>query len=289
MMKLSRNLLFYVLYAFAALFFFLYFRFPSELIEEILSRRIEQAQPEASLSTDVIRLTIPPGIKLEPLSVSYAGIPLLHMDKFKISPRLFSLIGNHKRYGLHGVMGDGELKGEADTISAENSQQTQITLNLSRVPLEFLEILSQYPGFKPDGEMDARINFDSTRAGGTAEVNLEIFPAQLSLDPPLMGIETIEFTQIKAQMTVTQRMVQIRGCDATGDQLEGKITGSIVFRNPIGDSRITLSVTLKPQPAFLAEHKNDMIGGLLASSNTQLRGLIFRISGTLNNPNYVIR
>lgn len=125
--------------------------------------------------------------------------------------------------------------------------------------------------------------------GGTADINTEIRPARISLENPFMGVETLEFTSISAQMTLTPRMLQIRNCDATGGQLESKLTGSIVFRQPMSNSRLTLSLTVKPLPAFIADHKEDMIGGLLASENAQKRGVVFRISGTIGNPRYVIR
>jgi hypothetical protein len=67
------------------------------------------------------------------------------------------------------------------------------------------------------------------------------------------------------------------------------MTGSVIFRQPMGNSRLTLSCTVKPQPAFVAEHKNDLIGGLLASQTAQKRGMIFRVSGTLDNPKYTVR
>lgn len=289
MMKKRTKIFLYALYALAALAFFLYFRFPSDLIKEILFSQLQKTQPQARLATDVISPTIPLGIKMEPLSVSYADMPLLRMDEFFVFPHIFSLIGHNPRYSFKGFMGDGELRGEADTTAMPNGRQAQVTLNLSQVPLEFLELLGQYPNIKPDGKLDARINFDSAKAGGSADVNLEIAPAHIVLDPPLMGIEGLEFTRISAQLNVTRRLLQIRSCDADGDQLEGKITGSIIFRNPVSESRIALSMTLKPQAAFINDHKNDMIGGLLASGNAQLRGLVFRISGTLSKPNYVIR
>lgn len=258
-------------------------------MKEILVSQVQKIEPQARLDTDRISPTIPPGIELEPLSVSYADTPVMRMDGLKITPQLVSLIGSNKRFAFKGTLGSGELNGLAVTSMAPDGDQVQISINLSRVPLEFLEILNQYQSFKPDGELDARINFDSLRAGGTAEVNMEISRARIAMDPPLMGLEAMEFSLIKAQLTVSPRMVQIRSCEASGDQIESKLTGSIVFRRPLEDSRLTLSLTIKPQPTFLADHKNDMIGGLLASGNAQKRGLIFRISGTLNNPNYVVR
>ena len=184
-MKKRTKIFLYALYAIAALAFFLYFRFPSDLMKEILFSQLQKTQPQTRLATDVISPTIPMGIKMEPLSVSYADIPVLRMDEFLVFPHILSLIGHNPRYGFKGFMGDGELRGEADTTAMPNGRQTQITLNLSQVPLDFFEFLSQYPNIKPDGKLDARINFDSAKAGGSADVNLEISPAHIVFDPYL--------------------------------------------------------------------------------------------------------
>jgi len=288
-MNRIKKIFLYGLYGIFALVVFLYFRFPSELMKDLLLVQVQKSQPLARLDTKKVSPTIPPGIKLEPLSVAYANTPILHMDDLKITPRLFSLFGHTKRFDFKGTMGTGELTGQVDTVRESNGEQAQISANLSRVPLEFLEVLYQYQGFRPEGQMDAKIIFDSNKGGGTSDVSLEISRAHIMLDPPLMGLEAIDFSLIKAQLTASPRLVQIRSCEASGDQLESKLTGSIVFREPLEESRISLSLTIKPQPAFMADHKNDMIGGLLTSGNAQKRGLIFRISGTLKNPNYVIR
>ena len=70
-----------------------------------------------------------------------------------------------------------------------------------------------------------------------------------------MDLDTLEFSLVKAQLTANQRMVQIRSCEAGGDQIESKLTGAIVLRQPLQESRLTLSLTLRPLPAFLADHK----------------------------------
>lgn len=289
MMKPTRKVFLYGIYAIMAMCVFLYLRFPSALMKELLTTRLEKIYPEVRVDTDEVTATIPPGIKLSPLLLSHAQEPVLRMDDLKVRPHLFSLFSQNKVFSLQGAMGEGELNGRAEIVSESNTQQPQINLNLSRVPLTFFEILDQFQNVKTDGEMDAKINFDGKKAGGTADVQMEISPAQIILDPPVMGLEVLAFSSIKAQLTVSRRMMQIRNCDAFGDQLEGKITGSIVFRQPFEESRMTLALTFKPQPAFLADHKNDMLGGLLASENAQRRGLVFRISGTFKNPNYVIR
>jgi type II secretion system protein N len=288
-MNRTGKIFLYALYAVFVLAVFLYFRFPSDLMKEILMARMNQLQPLAQLEIDSIRPVIPPGIKIEPLTVIYDNMPVLRLDSLKITPHLFSMFGHNKKFSFKGVLGDGELRGSAQVAAASPGGQIQGELRFSQVPLEFLEILNHYPAFKPDGKMDAVINFDSTKGGGSADIDLAIAPAHIVLEPPLMDLKILEFSLIKAQLAATSRMVQIRSCEAAGDQLEGRLTGAVVLRQPFAESRLTLSLTAKPQPAFIADHKNDMIGGLLASGNVQKRGLILRISGTIDNPNYVIR
>lgn len=288
-MNLTKKILFYGVFAFIALLVSLYLRFPSDLIRQILMDQVELAQPDAHIETDDIALMIPPGIRMTPLMVSYADIPIIRMDTIKVAPHLSTIIRDIRRFGLKGQLGNGELKGTAEAGFEDDRQHGLVTLNLTRVPLDYIEILNQWPSFISEGAMDANIKFDALRSGGTAEISMEVSPAKVTLDPPIMGIETLEFSRLKAQLTATARMIQIRNCEASGDQIEGKINGSIILREPMENSRITLSLTLKPQPAFLEDHKGDMIGGLLATGNAQKRGIVFRISGTLANPRYVIR
>lgn len=272
-----------------ALVFFLYQRFPSEMVYYALSGQIARLDPKVQLDTDSIRPTLPPGLKLEPLSVNYAAIPIMRMDFLKVRPELLSLFSRSKRYIYTASMGGGELRGRADTIIENNRAQSQFAITVEEAPLDYIDIFNHWKNYQTNGELDATIRFDSLKGGGTADVNIEISPAQIEFEPPLMGIESLDFTKLNTQLVITQRMLQIKNCEAFGNQLEGKITGSVIFREPIEESRISLTLTLKPQPAFIAYHKNDMIGGVLASANAQKRGVIFRISGTLNNPRYVIR
>lgn len=288
-MKRTTKIFLYIVFTLVALVFFLYHRFPSEMVYSALSGQIARLDPKVHLATDSIRPTLPPGLKLEPLSVNYAEIPIMRMDFLKVKPELLSLLSRSKRYTYTARMGSGELRGRADTIIENNRAQSKFAITVEAAPLDYIDLLNHWKNYQTNGELDATIRFDSLKGGGTAEVNIEISPAQIEFEPPLMGIESLDFTKLNTQLVVTQRMLQIRNCEAFGTQLEGKITGSIIFREPIEESRISLTLTLKPQPAFVAYHKNDMIGGVLASANAQKRGVVFRLSGTINNPRYVIR
>jgi len=289
-MKMSKKIVLYTLYTLAALLFFLYLRFPTQMVGDLVVAEAEKAKPDLQISTAGAHPVFPPGLKLEPFALAYSDVPIIRMAHLKVLPGLISMFRQNKEMDFSGPVGSGSLKGHAQIALDERRPKINVVMNLARVPIETLEILDLWPDYKLAGEMNTHIIFDSRKgAGGTTSVNADITPAKIILNEPLMGIEQMEFTQIVAEMTVTPRMLQISRCEAFGNQIEGKITGSIIFRHPLQNSRITLSCTLKPQPAFAAEHKNDMLGGLLGSESAQKRGVVFRISGTLGNPSYVVR
>jgi type II secretion system protein N len=289
-MKLTGNILLYLGFALAAVIIFFYLLFPSELLRDVLEERVAQINPDLTVVADTIQPTIPPGFKLQPLSVSHTDFPLLRSDYLKLTPNLFSLLSNPKVFYLKGTMGNGDFKGRGEINRKSKRPQEKLTLNLDEISVETFEIFEHWPKYMPSGELSGRINYDSLKGtGGTVEADLRITPFRIRLNPPLMGLETLDFSELKALMTMTPRMLQIRRCEASGSQLEGKLTGSIIFSKPLGSSRLTLSMTVKPRPEFMAQHRNDMIGGFFASDKAQKRGILLRFSGTLDNPSYRIR
>jgi type II secretion system protein N len=289
-MKYSGKILLYSGFALVAVIFFLYLLFPSELFRDVLEERVAQINPDLMIVTETIQPTIPPGLKLQPLVISYTDLPVLRSDYLKVTPNLFSLLSDPKVFHFKGPIGSGDFRGRGEINRKTKRPQDKLTLNLNNIPVEVIEMLELWPQYQPSGELSGRVNYDSLKgAGGTVEADVQISPFRITLNPPLMGLETLDFSELKAQMTMTPRMLQIRRCEAGGNQLEGKLTGSIIFSKPFGNSRLTMSLTVKPRPEFVAQHKNDIIGGFLATDKAQKRGILLRFSGTLDNPSYRIR
>lgn len=286
----TAKIILYTAYTIGAVVFFLLMLFPSKPLERMIMDKVAAVQPEIELQTEDVRLIFPPGLKLVPVSIAYAGKPVLKVDEIKLVPSLFSLLSETKRIRISGDIGSGLLQGNATLTQDVKRPQTQMTLNLINLPIERLDTFRQWPQYQPSGEINAFIDYDSRRSGaGAANVNLQAALLAIAINPPLMELKRLEFSRVKADLTLTSRMMQIKHCEASGLQIEVKMTGSLIFRQPMGNSRLTLSCTLKPQPAFVAEHRNDMIGGFFASQTAQKRGMVFRVSGTLDDPKYVIR
>jgi type II secretion system protein N len=289
-MKHTGKIFLYLGFALAAVIFFLYLLFPSELFRDVLTERVAQINPNLMVVTEKIQPTIPPGLKLRSLVISHSDFPVVRSDYLKVTPNLFSLLSDPKVFNFKGPLGSGNFRGRGEINRKTKRPQDKLILNLNNIPIEAFEIIELWPQYKPFGELSGRVNYDSLKgAGGTVDADIRITPFRITLNPPLMGLETLDFSELKAQMTMTPRMLQIRRCEASGNQLEGKLTGSIVFSKPFGNSRLTMSLTVKPRPEFVAQHRNDMIGGFFASDKAQKRGILLRFSGTLDNPSYRIR
>ena len=286
----SGKFIIYAAYSLIAVLFFLFILFPSEKLKSYVDNRITALDPAINFDTKKIELAFPLGIKLTTASFAYAGIPAVSVDRIKIKPSLFSVFSDTKKLIIAGNVGPGIFKGAVELTIDEQRAQTKLTMNLINIPIDRIEIVNQWPQYSPSGEINGYVDYDSRRGGaGSVNANLEITTAAVAIAPPLMGIETVEFSNIQSELTITPQIMQIKRFEANGLQVDGKVSGSIRFRKPIEQSRIVLSGNIKPQPAFVAEHKNDLIGGLLASQTVQKRGMLFRVSGTLENPKFIPR
>lgn len=290
-MKRSGKILLYSVYTLAALCVFLYLLFPSDTASELIMAQLAKVNRDLEIKIQDTFPVFPPGLKFEPLDVAYASMPVLRMENFKVRPGLLSMMSNQKKVTFNGDMGTGELKGRAEIMTEDQRPQAILNVNLTKVPINAFEVLDDLlPGYQLVGDITSYINYDSTKgAGGTANIKLEIFPVKVIFGQPLMGLEQLDFSQIDSEITVTPRMIQIKRCEMTGSQIEGKVSGSIIFRRPFSNSRLTLSCTIKPQPAFIDDQKNTIIGGFLGTASGNKRGIVLRISGTVGRPKYVIR
>lgn len=289
-MKQTTNLFIYVLYALLACVVFIYLLFPSETVKEILTEQLAQIQPGIEIQTETIRPTIPPGLGFKPLTLMAEGKPIVHSEKVKVRPHLLSLLRDTKVISFNGPLGSGRMAGRAELEQTLKRSQQMVHIDLTAVPLESIPLFKKWPNYRPSGAMNGMITYDSLKGGkGRVDAEISVEPIRIVFDPPIMGLDEIAFTELQGEFSATHRQITINRCEAFGEQVEARISGFIALREPLGASRPTLSLTVKPQPAFIAEHKNDMIGGLLSSSKAVKRGVVFQISGTLDNPSYVIR
>jgi type II secretion system protein N len=280
----------YSIYTLMVLLFFLYIRFPSDTVMDLISAHLAATDPSIRVESAKISPTLIAGLRFEDVELSYGETRIFTAKQIKVTPELFNLLRNRRNFGFEGTIGQGSLKGRLEYLPKAQKPQTKLVANAVGIPIENLDILKQWSSYKAIGNLNGSMEYDSQKSGdGNAKINFEIMPTKLVFTPPIMGLEQLDFTQMKAELNLSSHMMQIRRWDAIGPQLETRLSGTMVMRQPFGSSRLTVACILKPQEAFLSEHKNDLLGGLLSAENAQSRGLVLRVSGTLDNPRYTMR
>ena len=96
-MNRTGKYLLYTVYTIGAVVFFLFMLFPSETLKRIIIEQMAAVQPDIEFETETIQLVFPPGLRVAPISLAYAGKPALQVDQIKIVPlSFFSFFRNQK-------------------------------------------------------------------------------------------------------------------------------------------------------------------------------------------------
>ena len=82
---------------------------------------------------------------------------------------------------------------------------------------------------------------------------------------------------------MVNRNITLNQFEINGRQLAGDASGSIKIAHPINKSRINISGNIKPHPTLIKE-----IGSLFVKKMKN-GGIPFRISGTLESPDFAIK
>ncbi|MEW5909858.1 MAG: type II secretion system protein GspN, partial [Thermodesulfobacteriota bacterium] len=118
----------------------------------------------------------------------------------------------------------------------------------------------------------------------TATLSASDFKTEL--DPPWMTLGSLQFKSVDTELKYQSQTLMIRQCFFKGPQLDGRISGSILLNQEIGKSVLNLYGKVKPHHLLIAGLGKEA-GAILFSMNKSEQNLIsFKISGTLNKPNF---
>ena len=101
-------------------------------------------------------------------------------------------------------------------------------------------------------------------------------------------MESIPFKKITADLVMKNMNLQIKKCIINGDQVDGRISGSVTLKNTPGQSYLRLSGRIKPHPLLIEKLGNDLPANLLSEKIFGKNGVQIRIYGTLDNPRFFL-
>jgi len=281
----------YLIYAALAVLFFLYLLFPDQALRTYIADRVTAIDPALDLSMEPIRPTLTVGLKTDALDLTRDGVRLLHIDDARVTPDLLKLIRKRRQGRFSARWAQGTVDGLASLPS--DAPAWRMEADIQGVSLEKLDLpqaLHADEHFALAGVLNGRLTHEGGHSPrGTSNGALTLSGLSIALSTPVAGIDKLIMDKANVEFSVKSTTLQVKTVTFDGPMLEGRISGSIQLKTPIGHSRLNLSGNAKPRPELIAKLQETLPKGLVNMRSMGNRGLPFRIRGTIDNPDVAMR
>jgi type II secretion system protein N len=284
-MQIFKAKIFWVFYIICAALLFFYILFPSDTVKEYLADQIRQAHPGLTVKIGRVKPGFPPGLKLYDVNVYHFGQTLAEMDNLKISANILSLFLTTTHLSFQGTGYGGTFKGQVDISKNSANREMTIGADLAGIQVEQLTALSAITTHQITGNLEGTLTFSTKAPHQGLSGNLILTDGQIKFSPPVLNQNTLSFNTIEAELMFSERSLTINHCQIEGNQLDAHISGSVRISGRSARKILDLSGTVNPHAALLARLGKN-IPQLLAGSNSEKQGYPFKITGTMDSPEY---
>jgi type II secretion system protein N len=284
-MQVLKSRISWAIYIICAALFFFYTLFPSDTVKEYLADQIRQVHPGLTVEIGRVKPGFPPGLKLYDVRVYHLGQTLADLENLKISPDILSLFLATTHLSFKGNGYGGTLKGRVDINKNSANTEMMISADLSGIQVKQLEALSAITTHKISGNLGGTLTFKTKVPHQGLSGNLILTDGQIEFSPAVLNQNLLSFNTIEAELMLNNRSLTINRCQLEGNQLDADVSGSIKFSGRSARKILDLSGTVRPHAALLAKLGKN-ITQLLAGSNLENQGLPFKITGTMDSPDY---
>jgi len=284
-----QKILLYIAFTIVMGVVFLYLLFPSDTLRAYIETQIQQNAPDVSVEIGQVSAAFPPGLNLVNILCEYQELPLVTASLATVRPALLKLLGSEKVANFKIETSEGRVDGRA---IMRTGKQTVLALDahIDGVALQEIAGLRAIPDYIISGLLSGKLDYKATPGrSGSGSADLLATDAKLELINPMFGLESFSFASIEAQLNLSPRRLQLRRCNLKGNEVDGSISGSVMLRTPMGQSRLNLSGVLRPHADFMAKLQTTLPVALLGSKNLGQKGLPFRITGTIDQPGFSLR
>jgi len=281
MMKKFRIWALYGLFAVALALVFAYYRFPADTVERFIVDRSAHFGPDIQTDLGQVEPVFPPGIEIRRLSLSRKNQPLFRADRVFVTPKLKTLLGIGRAYRFRIQAHGGEITGSTELGKAPDRHILRLDgrireLDLSAVPA--LRLMTESP---VKGTLSGHFSYTGgTESGNDLLTQWQVDNLQVELIRPLLFLKQIRIATLRAEAIVKNQQLQVRQVTLSGDQVAGRLSGTGFIGSSLGESRLDVAGTLKPQPGILGPAGSQSPGGLM--NDLAARDIPVRIRGPLN-------
>ena len=280
----------YVIYAILVTMALLYYRFPSEAFCEHLIRMAGRMDPEIIFSTRSLHPSFPPGLRMLAPVFSLKEHPekaVFEARQLSVSPGIGSFLRGDVVYFFDALAYGGTIKGHIQFN--KNGDAADLSVSLKNVRIH------EY-GFLPDfgfGDFSGNLKGDVTYSGppgqpirGAGTGNIRISEGKIDLLTPFLGLETIPFGKLQAQLILKNGTVNVKKVSLDGKGFQGSLSGTIHLNRIMIHSRLNLKGVIEPFAPFLGTLKGGPALLSLFHGGREPHKRSFIIQGTFRTPKF---
>jgi len=285
-----RNMLGYILYALILTMALLYFRFPSDAVEEYFRAEGDRANPRLAFSVDRIGPLIPFGLKFVKTRVSLRDSPnslILKADRLSLRPSLLSLLGGKPDYSFRCAAYKGDTSGSIRLWQDETTRSIDTEIELTNVDLGEYAYLRELIGRTIKGTLNGTIVYDGQYRpilDGSGEANLSLSEGTVELAEPFLTLKSIDFNELEIDMVLNKQKIDVGRLEFKGKQLQGTLSGTITLRKVLAESVLSLSGTIEPFAALFESAAGIQDTVAFLRDRIDQGTFTFMIEGTLGQP-----
>ncbi len=257
------------------------------MIKETLAYKISQVNPNFSVMTGQAVPVLPPGIKLQNVTIKRFNDSLFDINEIQIKPALLSFLKPETIYTFTGRTGGGAFDGKAFVSREKSDGHSRININLNEIQILEIPGFQDFSRYQAAGLLSGQVVVNKSRRPLiSAHADLNLANAMLTFPSPVFGLNNLSFQYIEGEVTLASRRMQIKKCTFNGNQVDGTISGIIILKNPFEKSTLRLSGSILPHSDFIASLGQGIASMLLPQLKSAKNGLRFKIRGTLEDPRF---
>ena len=285
-MKPSKKTLLYTAYIIGITVFFLYYLFPSEAVKDYVAYKMSRANPAISVTIDHVSPVLPPGIKLHDVGIAHGNKALIDLDSVKITPGLLSFFSSTKAARFKGRVNAGTVQGWAEVDSRSDQRTEKIEGTISGVQVQGIPALQRLSAHKISGNLGGDFMIVGTGPNRSITGKLTLSDCRIDFDQPVIGLSSLGFSNIDADLVLHKGTLVIKKCRARGNQLDADISGTIALNRGGHQNALNLNGSITPHHALLAKIENSIPADFLRQKKAGQTAISFMIGGTVEVPNF---
>lgn len=268
----------------------LYYRFPSDALRDFLQNRANNLNTPLFLSIDRIKPWPPIGLRLGKAEISFKEKPakkIFRADNLVVRLKAWSFLKGKGKYCFECLVYGGDIKGCVLFEKYDMAAPFNTEIELKDIRIGNYEYLRDLLGRHVDGILNGTISYNGPQKdlmNGVGEANLSLLDGRVELSLPLLNLGAIDFNEVKIDMDLKKRKINLTRLELEGPQLKGTLSGTISLKKNFAKSTLNLKGRIEPF-ASLFKNVEGLSNAVRLFKKSLRRGTLgFIIHGTIGEP-----